>query len=250
MESVSISQREYFVVRLPSNNKTAIAKLKNGEIQISIPKRWSEKEQERIFQNLKNRAIKAILNGKWNNEPKSEIDFENGQEIDVLGNRYRIEIVEKESGNVGLRKENEQLKIFLPARHNHIRNEIVKKVIIKSFAKELSSRVEQINNRSFQSTLGKVRIRDADSRWGSCSSKNDIMISLRLLFMPLQIIDYVIVHELAHTKYRGHGIRFWQLVEKVMPEYREIKKWLKENGNRYPKKQEQKSISEFIEEPY
>ena len=75
--------------------------------------------------------------------------------------------------------------------------------------------------------LPKFRIRQMKSRWGSCSPTGWITLNLLLIKTPQECIDYVIVHELCHLKVRGHGPRFWSLVEKFMADYKERRKELK-----------------------
>lgn len=77
----------------------------------------------------------------------------------------------------------------------------------------------------------KIRISGARTRWGSCNSRGDLSFSWRLILAPEQIIAYVVVHELAHTLHHNHSRRFWNFVEKMMPNYREHRRWLKEHGH-------------------
>ena len=72
-----------------------------------------------------------------------------------------------------------------------------------------------------------VKITSARTRFGSCSGKNSICFSCRLMRYPEEAIDYVVVHELAHIKHHNHSKQFWALVEKYMPDYKERKKLLK-----------------------
>lgn len=74
---------------------------------------------------------------------------------------------------------------------------------------------------------GNVKINSARTRWGSCNRKGDINLTYRLLFAPEELIDYVIVHELAHIREMNHSSRFWAVVEQMMPDYRERRKKLK-----------------------
>jgi len=77
----------------------------------------------------------------------------------------------------------------------------------------------------------RIKLSDARKRWGSCSNKGNINIVWRLIMAPLSIVDYVIVHELAHLRYMDHSAGFWRLVGSVYPEYRKAREWLKEYGN-------------------
>jgi predicted metal-dependent hydrolase len=82
------------------------------------------------------------------------------------------------------------------------------------------------NNLQFQ----KIRIGSARTRWGSCSSKGVLSFSWRLILAPIEVLDYVVIHELCHTLIHNHSSRFWQQVERILPNYREYNKWLRKNG--------------------
>jgi predicted metal-dependent hydrolase len=75
-----------------------------------------------------------------------------------------------------------------------------------------------------------LRIRDPRTRWGSCGPDGHIMLSLRLVMAPPEVFRYVVVHELCHLRWRGHGPRFWALVEKQMPSYDKARRWLRKHG--------------------
>lgn len=76
-----------------------------------------------------------------------------------------------------------------------------------------------------------VKITSAKKRYGSCNGKNGICYSYRVMAYPRQTVDYVIVHELAHIKYKDHGDGFYRLIEKYLPCYREYEKILKHKGD-------------------
>lgn len=79
-------------------------------------------------------------------------------------------------------------------------------------------------------TYGTICIRHQKTRWGSCSQKGNLNFNCLLMQMPKEILDYVIVHELCHRKEMNHSPKFWAEVEKIMPDYRWRRKWLKEHG--------------------
>jgi predicted metal-dependent hydrolase len=78
--------------------------------------------------------------------------------------------------------------------------------------------------------VNQVRIKEQRTLWGSCSSRNNINLNFLLIMAPLKVIDYVIIHELVHTIHKNHSANFWNAVEVIMPNYKEAKHWLKENG--------------------
>ena len=81
-------------------------------------------------------------------------------------------------------------------------------------------------------TYGRISIRKQKTRWGSCSREGNLNFNCLLMMAPPEVLDYVVVHELCHRLEMNHSERFWTLVEKVMPDYRVSREWLKEHGGK------------------
>ncbi len=112
----------------------------------------------------------------------------------------------------------------------YLTNEEIKKLADKALQhipKRVSYYAKQIGV-----TYGKIKIRNQKTRWGSCSSKGNLNFNCLLMLTPPEVIDYVVVHELCHRKEMNHSRAFWAEVEKVIPNYKEQVKWLKENGGK------------------
>lgn len=77
---------------------------------------------------------------------------------------------------------------------------------------------------------GKITFRDTRSRWGSCTSRGDLMFSWRLVMAPWEVLDYVAAHEIAHLAHMDHSERFWAQVEALLPRYQPHRAWLKAHG--------------------
>ena len=77
----------------------------------------------------------------------------------------------------------------------------------------------------------KITIRDQKTRWGSCSGTGNLSFNFRLMLAPPRVLDYVVVHELCHLTHMNHSKDFWNMVERILPDYKEQRKWLKENGH-------------------
>ena len=92
----------------------------------------------------------------------------------------------------------------------------------RTAARELVSMLEVFYRR--------IRIGDQRTLWGSCSTTGTLSFNWRLVLAPLTVADYVVVHELCHLRVHGHPQRFWSLVERCRPGYREQRAWLRENG--------------------
>lgn len=80
-------------------------------------------------------------------------------------------------------------------------------------------------------SYGRITIRNQKSRWGSCSEKGNLNFNCLLMLTPPDVIDYVVVHELCHRIHMDHSAAFWAAVQKVLPDYKKAKKWLKDNGS-------------------
>ena len=77
---------------------------------------------------------------------------------------------------------------------------------------------------------GRITIRNQKTRWGSCSGKGNLNFNCLLMLTPDDVQDYVVIHELCHLKQMNHSSKFWAEVEHMMPDYKQKRKWLKENG--------------------
>jgi hypothetical protein len=79
-------------------------------------------------------------------------------------------------------------------------------------------------------TFGRVRVKDQKTLWGSCSPAGDLNFSWRLTLAPSEVLEYVVIHELAHRLEMNHSRRFWAHVAKACPDYRLHRRWLRQNG--------------------
>ena len=82
-------------------------------------------------------------------------------------------------------------------------------------------------------SYGKITIREQKTRWGSCSCKGNLNFNWKLILMPREVLDYVVVHELAHRKEMNHSRAFYQVVESIMPDYKIWQNWLREHEGQY-----------------
>ncbi len=79
-------------------------------------------------------------------------------------------------------------------------------------------------------TYTRITIRDQKTRWGSRSSSGTLSFNYRLMYAPLKVLDYVVVHELCHITHMNHSKEFWNMVASILPDYKESRNWLKEHG--------------------
>lgn len=155
--------------------------------------------------------------------------FVSGEEFLYLGEGYPLEIEEGEEKEGSLTL---AFGKFILGKGYAARARDLFIAWYKREAKEkLSERLSFYSERLRLSPNG-MRITSARSRWGSCSGDNRLAFSWRIIMASLNVIDYILIHELAHIREKNHSKRFWSLVESVMPDYRMRRLWLKRNGHR------------------
>lgn len=79
-------------------------------------------------------------------------------------------------------------------------------------------------------TYNRIFIKEQKTRWGSCSSLGNLNFNWKLILLDEELLDYVVVHELAHRKQMNHSPAFWAEVERILPDWRERRRWLREKG--------------------
>ena len=126
-----------------------------------------------------------------------------------------------------------QLQAKAAARPVSTRTEDEKRALEKRCRALAAERIPQ-RIAFFQTVLPcryeRLSIRGQKTRWGSCSSRGTLSFNWKLMLAPPEILDYVIVHELCHLTHMNHSPAFWALVASVLPDYRERRRWLRENG--------------------
>lgn len=103
----------------------------------------------------------------------------------------------------------------------------------KKRAKEVLSEKCRIFSKRMGVSYGRITVREQKTRWGSCSAKGNLSFNWKLIRMPEEIQDYLVVHELAHRLEMNHSPAFWAVVERELPDYRARREWLKKNGADY-----------------
>jgi len=152
--------------------------------------------------------------------------FVEGEELLFFGRPRKLRVVSGEKLKVSM-QDGEMVLAGFSSDENE-RREAVRKFYRRSGKKYLTQRLE------FFSGLMKLRptnvsFRCQSSRWGSCSGEGHISLNWRLMAAPADVIDYVVVHELAHLQHHDHSPRFWKLVEQYCPKHKPLKKWLNDH---------------------
>jgi hypothetical protein len=231
-----INERDYeFKIHIEKRNSVR-ASVTNKGVNIRIPKHLSSARKKEELNNFISWAIKKIENSPPiipENKRYIHLDqlkiFEKTYLIDVEirnskknfakinGNTIYFKIAEKNNGN---------------KRQEYIRKQL-QKLLAKHHIQELFLLTHELNRKHFQKNLGEITFKYTKSRWGCCNPRTkEINISTRLLLAPADVLEYVIIHELAHLIEPNHSRNFWKLVYMADPRYKDKIKWLNEHGHK------------------
>jgi hypothetical protein len=154
-------------------------------------------------------------------EPKSYVS---GEEFLYLGKPYRLEIEDHQRRPLVLNGGFRLSRAALP------RAEAVFERWYRRQALRVMTERAEAYAASHGFTFNRIKITSARKRWGSCGHNGNLSFAWRLVMAPRPVIDYVVVHELAHQKHRNHSRRFWSKVASILPDFRQQEDWLEEHG--------------------
>jgi len=147
-----------------------------------------------------------------------------GEAALYLGRQYRIEVV-----NRGLAEIEFNQRFRIPACQGKKRAEVLRDWYVNKAGEKIVPRVK-LHARALGVEVADIKIVDNRFRWGSCTLRNNVNLNWRLIKAPQFVIDYVIVHELAHLIESNHSPRFWNIIRAQTPTMDKAKAWLKEHG--------------------
>lgn len=224
-------------IRIESRYNSRVSVNAKG-IQIRISSRLSKAEQKKQADHFLKWA-KEKLDGKPQlMEELPQRNYADGEILHIGGQTFFIRIISHTQQKSSARITGQQLVIHLAAGlHEDARRNtlsyLVSRCLCKYFQPIIDKRLRQLNDQFIQRPLHQVKLKYNTTNWGSCSTQGNINISLRLLFAPPEVVDYVLIHELVHLIHHNHSAAFWKKVSSIMPDYRKCEAHLKDYHLRY-----------------
>lgn len=160
---------------------------------------------------------------KYNLQPAAK-EFVSGATIPYLGKNYRLEVITEEFAGVLF-----ESKFLISKSTVTNAPQLFKDWYLLRARKKLVPQIKFYAQRLGVS-YNRILVSDIKYRWGSCTPKNSLNFNWRLIKAPMRVIEYVIVHELAHLLEPNHTEQFWSIVRAQLPDYLKAKEWLKEHG--------------------
>ena len=198
----------------------------DGRLVVRAPMHVSEADIKHLVKQ-KERWIrekqKQVKDKSLQSKPKVYMD---GEEFLYLGKSYKLKIVADLNPALVLNR-----KFYISRRAMPKVESVFTEWYREQARAVISERVKMYATRhGFK--YRKIRITSARTRWGSCSSMGNLNFTWRLVMAPPDVIDYVVVHELAHLRVNNHSKEYWNQVERILPDYKRRRRWLKENGQK------------------
>ena len=213
-----------------------------GEVEVVVPPKFDRQKLPALLEKRRGWILKTcdrILSEQqdtatnWETErPEAiELRYQTPYASDTPPETWQVLYKAANGPTICVPTPSKVLKVKGQIDHLPTCQSVLKKWLIHKARRDLIPRLRQI---SFDVDLGfkQGSVRHQKTRWASCSSRKDISINCKLLFVPAEIVDYVFVHELCHTIHMNHSKKFWNLVGEKMPGYEQWRDELK-TGWRY-----------------
>ena len=207
-------------------NRDMYITVQNGEVVVNAPWYFTSNKIQEIVQEKKNWIMSKI-------KEYEDQNISNIQCVKIFGKNYDVKVEYKNIKTPELNiRENSEIEIILPNKYKKIGNEQILKMSIEKM-------YEQIANQEIDNIMEKVRIMlgiapeeyvitKMNNTLGKCTDGKIIFINPELMKYKKEIIEYVIAHEFCHLKYKTHGKRFYQILEKNIPEYKKYEREIQE----------------------
>ncbi|MBN3348027.1 zinc-dependent protease [Clostridium botulinum] len=220
-----MGERLQYILKTKKRKTISIKIGKEFIIEVTAPLGTNEYTIEQVLKKEEKWIIKKIKKLK---------EVENFNGYYYLGELYYLKIKEVRSLYFKLELDSNKFMVYINSGILKEKREVIIKDNLEKFYKDKAVKVLK-ERTDYYSNILKVApknivIKNQKTLWGSCSSKGNINYNYKIVMAPLKILDYIVVHELCHLVHMNHSKDFWQLVESIIPDFKERRNWLKENG--------------------
>lgn len=219
----------YQVIRSRCSTADVIIE-RDGSVLVRVPEWADDKQVAEIVESKHYRIYQSLAEWRDLNATRVLREYKNGEGFLYLGRAYRLLLVGDQEESLQLKNGRFMLRRDL-VEHGEI---AVAKAAFRDYyiARGLARMRQRVAYFAPKVGVGPsgVNVRELGNRWASCSPTGKLAFHWKCIMALQTIIDYIVVHELCHFHYRDHSEAFWNEVDKVMPDFRERKEWLRKNG--------------------
>ncbi|WP_304541352.1 M48 family metallopeptidase [Desulforamulus aquiferis] len=197
-------------------------------LEVVVPANYPHSRIEPLLKNNENWIIQKLDSLTKVSKRRKNRFGQDGQILPFLGRNYRLVTVYQQ-GPPLVELVGDKVVLMLPQKESGKKTEILEAWLRYQAKEIIANRVAEFKNK-LGVNINQIFIKDQKTRWGSCSSQGNLNFNFRIIMAPLPVLDYLVVHELAHLIEMNHSKKFWSLVESLCPEYKRHRQWLKEHG--------------------
>lgn len=197
-----------------------------GNVEVQVPKGKTEESIISFLEEKWDWILQSKKEMKDRTEGNKEKVYNHGESFLYLGKSYPIQI----SHDIQITKDNavfEEDKLHIYVKQ--LEDERIKQALKRFYYQQCKAFVEKSirdHQRHFKVKPRSIKINDSKTTWGTCDAQLQLTFNWKLSMAPLEVIDYVVVHEMCHMVHLNHDRSFWRLVGKILPDYEKQEKWL------------------------
>ena len=224
----------YQVIKRPRRKTASISVKPDCSVRILVPSTLSEQKIIQLVEHKSQWIQGKISHFQEIQGNQREKEYISGESFTYLGRNYRLKIIADGSSDA-VKLVNGRFNVYvpsgmLPETHNQVVVGELSRWYREHAIVRLKSKTKRYAKQMNISPVS-VDIKDYKSRWGGCHFDGRIFYNWKIIVAPHSIVDYVVVHELAHLVHADHSKKFWKLLGSIIPDYTERKEWLKVNGS-------------------
>ena len=205
-----------------------------GNVIVKAPLRLSDEKVLELVKQKSSWIEQKLLLVEEAMGQTQDRQYVDGECFCYLGIEYSLQLIaDTKRKRLTVNIYDDKLVVTIPTSIGDINKEIIKVAITKWYKQMAKVKIaERVTyyERLFLEKPGPIIVKEQKKRWGSCSQDGTLRFNWRIIMAPEYVIDYIVVHEMCHLRYMNHAREFWNLVERIMPDYKIRKAWLKKNG--------------------
>lgn len=228
MNRLAVSEAIAATLKRSARRRSIGIKVHRGEVIVSAPAAVPLPEITHFVQQKREWIEKHLLRQRQLQRKNSARDYAAGEQVMLLGQPLTLVLSTR-----GQRSQLSAGQLHLAVGEGDVtqcnvaqRKRALEHWYLEQAAQHLPPRIEHFQQLLNVRARG-LKIRHYKSRWGSCNRRGELQFNWLLMMAPAAVVDYVVVHELAHLRHFDHSPAFWQLVASVLPNYRQQRQWLK-----------------------
>ena len=221
-----------------SNKRKSLGiSVRSDKVSVTAPEGTTEEKINQLLMKKAPWIRKQLQDYQEINPFMQERDFLSGEKLPYLGRLYRLKVIKE----VNLQTSHFEFQqgTFIATVPESLKETEYREVLYPLYKEWVTAKATTFTQKRLNRFTAKLRekptriqIKEQKQRWGSCTPDGKILLNWRIFLAPTSIVDYILVHELAHLKNMDHSTDFWNTIKMILPNYEDKKEWLRINGRK------------------